>query len=439
MNIKLIAAACAALCSASAFSATLDPTTQAPQRTFYVGGSSAQKAAMTAVVPDLFDQSAITMITIASSSTQPATAWYGMSKAALTGGTSQRLLVVYNNNNGSAAGVAQILTTGTPEAEADVITVGTTACSAVVSNASTCSSHAPTEVDMAISDVNATELVPGVLPSGAGTITPAQLTIVKTGLQGFGIIVNGKLYTALQNQNIAEGLLPGSCAASSTAACQPSIRRADYASLVNLEGSKKSAADLLNNPSDTTDLFLYRRDDSSGTQASSNIFFGNNVCGTLGFQGALTPAGQFDSNSGVFDISEQTTSGGVNNGVGNNTTTYALGVTGLGTLQSAITAKYVKIDGVSPNFNLDGTVDPVQRNAFASGRYPFAFEMYAMYRNSAPAITKTLATTLINGLKDSTKHNLNGIAYLDGTADVLHGGKASAVNRGGNNCQPLIN
>lgn len=440
MKFKIIAIACAALCSASAFAATLNPVTQVPDRTFFIGGSSAQSAAVAAVVPDLFDTTTYAVLAITSPATaQAAKGWYGMSKASVTGGTSQRLFVVYNNTNGSAAGVSQLVSTATPptQPEADIVTIGNSGCSAVASNASVCTNHAPTVIDMALSDVNISELVPGVVPTGAGYITAGQLTSVKTALQGFGVIVNPALYTALQNQNITEGLLGSACAGSATAACQPSIRRADYASLVNLEGTIKDAGGLLRNPSDTTDVNLFRRDDASGTQASSNIFFGNNVCGTLGYLGALSPAGQFDSNPGVLDITMQTGTGGVTGGVAASGG-YAIGVVGLGTLQGANTWKYVKLDGVSPNFNPDGSVDTTQRNAFASGRYPFAFEMYAMYRNSATTVTKSLATTFIAGLKDSTKHNLNGIAYLDGLAYVA-GGKQSYVNRGGNNCQPLIN
>ncbi len=55
-----------------------------------------------------------------------ATGWYGMSKAALTGGTSKRLFVVYNSTNGSNAGVAQVLSNASDEAEANVVTVGNT-------------------------------------------------------------------------------------------------------------------------------------------------------------------------------------------------------------------------------------------------------------------------------------------------------------------------
>lgn len=437
MNFKIIAAACAALCSASAFAAPLNPQSDVPEITFYIGGASAQKAALTAVAPDLFATPA-DVVKITQAAGQKTLGWYGMSKATLTT-TSKRLFVAYNSTNGSNAGVAQLLTTGTPtEAEANIVTVGNAGCGATTGAAGTwtsaCTTTAVTEVDMALSDVYPGDAVPGVLPTGAGTIPVSALTVKKTALEGFGIVVNPALYLALQN---AQGLCTGVAAA-----CQPSIRRADYASLVTLEGSIKDAAGLLQNPADTNPLTLVRRTDSSGTQAASNMFFANNICGTAGFQGYLSPVLAADSNPGVFDITEQTGTGGVITALtGTNTAGYALGVVSLENVPTAVLSdyKFVKLDGVSPNFSVAGVADAKMRNAFASGSYPFATEMTAMYRTSAPTVTKNLANAVITGLKDSTKHDLAGIAYLDLPAGYTAGGKQSRVNRGGNNCQPLIN
>lgn len=436
MNFKIIAAACAALCSASAFAAPLNPVTQAPELTFYIGGASAQKAALNAVAPDLFAVPA-DVVKITQAAGQKTLGWYGMSKSTLTT-TSKRLFVAYNSTGGSNAGVAQLLTTGAPaEAEANIVTVGNAGCGATTGAAGTwtaaCTTTAVTEVDMALSDVYPGEAVPGVLPTGPGTISVGALTVKKTALEGFGVAVNPALYAALQS---AQGLCAGTAAA-----CQPSIRRADYASLVTVEGSIKDAGALLGN-SDATPLTLVRRVDSSGTQAASNIFFANNVCGTLGYQGALNTVGQFDSNPGVFDISEQSETGGVRTALtGTNTTGYALGVVSLENIPTTALTSYqfVKLDGVSPNYSAAGVADLKQRNAFASGSYPFAVEMTGMYRTSATAVTKKLAEAVITGLKSSALHDLAGLAYLDNPAAYTVGGKQSRVNRGGNNCQPLIN
>jgi len=440
MKFKMIVAACAALCSATVMAAPLDPIGTAPQVTYYVGGASAQAQAVAAVVTDLFAAPA-DVVKITQTAGNKATGWYGMSNAALTGGTSVRLFVVYNNTNGSNAGVAQLLSTATPpvEAEAKVLSIGPggdtlTGSGTSYTTASTANDKA-IEIDMALSDVYPSEAVGGVLtPGAAGNLSFSALTIQTTALEGFGVVVNPALYQALQAQ---QGLTVGSL----TAANQPNVLRADYASLISAEGAIKSAAQFFQN-TDANGITLARRTDSSGTQAASNMYFLNNVCGTLGYQGALTPVGAFDANPGVFDILLETGTGAVKNDLSTGTATsvtgYGIGVISLENpaVATAASWQFVKLDGVSPNFNADGSVDTLQRNAFASGRYGFATEMTASYRNSANAISKALSTKMIAGLKDSTKHNLTGIAYLDGTA-YSAGSKASRVNHGGNNCSPL--
>ena len=53
----------------------------------------------------------------------------------------------------------------------------------------------------------------------------------------------------LQARNIAEHLIPSSCSVGDmTAACQPTIRSADYASLISKQGAVKTAAALLGDP-----------------------------------------------------------------------------------------------------------------------------------------------------------------------------------------------
>jgi hypothetical protein len=430
MKFKLIAAACAALCSVTAIAASLNPVTQAPEVTFYIAGASAQEKAVQVVALDLF-QTPGEVVKISQASGQKTQGWYGMSKPALTGGTTKRLFLAYNKTNGSNAGVAQVLSDAKAEAEANIVTLGAGCTGSGLAYA--CTVAAPTEADMALSDVYPGEAVAGVLPVGPGNIDISGLTVVTTAMEGFGIAVNPALYAALQT---SQGLCTGVAAA-----CQPSIRRADYASLVTLDGAIKDAAGLLQNTGDTTPLTLARRVDSSGTQAASNIFFANNVCGAFGYKGALTLLGAGDSNAGVFDILENSATGDVKAALtGTTTNGYALGVMSLENVPTAVLSdfKFVKIDGVSPNFSAAGVADTKLRNAMASGNYQFQVEMTAMYRSTATKQQKDLATAVINGLKDSTKHDLAGIAYLDGTTYSV-GGKASRVSRLGNNCGPLVN
>ena len=121
-----------------------------------------------------------------------------------------------------------------------------------------------------------------------------SLTAIPLVMQGFGIAVNPNLYSALQTKNVAEGLLPSSCSAGVTsAACQPTIRRVEYAGIVTKSGSYDSATKLLGTSSAQA-LTLVRRGDLSGHQAAANIHFANNACGSnLDAKGKVV-AGQLD-------------------------------------------------------------------------------------------------------------------------------------------------
>lgn len=466
MKLKYIAAAALALCSSGAFAATAKlvcstanapdmVNTCAPEATLYIAGSSAMGSPLSTVVAaDLFDTSTTPMIKIKDTASPnglvgAVSAWYGMSKAALTGGVSKRLFVVYNNQNGSAAGVSQLLAKLDGKiTEADVVTVGPVkgvagSCTADGSSTTAvpvlnCASHALTQADMAISDVAPNELYKLYATATAKLST---LNSVPLALQGFGVAVNQNLYNALQTQNIADGLLPATCVAGdATAACQPSIRRADYASLVTKVGSIKSAAGLFAN--DATVLTLARRDDLSGTQASSNIFFADNACGvpvakSANIGGALDIISLTDSTAALV-VQANATGGGVKTAL-NSTSGYAIGVISLTTGQPTTGWKFIKIDGVSPTFNADGTAAYKQRTAFATGNYPFAMTAFAVTPVKQAVGKPALTTAVIGGLKDSTLHDLVGIAYLDGAANDPAAPKQAMVHRYlGNNCSPLI-
>lgn len=450
MKIKLVAAAVLALCSSASFAATVLAcktdtavnmvNTCAPEASLYVAGSSALGGALGVVVPaDLFDQSVTPLIKIkdtasSNGSAGAVTAWYGMSKAALTGGTSKRLFVVYNKQNGSAAGVSQLLSTPKDLTipENDVVTVGAVKnvagnCTADAASTTavpvlSCTSHAPSQADMAISDVAPIELykLEGVKPAALTTVKSTPLA-----LQGFGVAVNANLYAALQTAQNTTGV--------------PSIRRADYASLISKEGTIKSAAGLI--PGSTETLTLARRDDLSGTQASSNMFFADNACGVnVDAKGKLI-AGHLGGALALIDstmaatypnvvIQSNVTGGGVTTAL-SATTGYAIGVISLTTSQPSSGWKFVAIDGAAPLV----AGDVKQRLAFANGDYGFAMTAFAVTPVKQAAGKSALTDAITTGLKDSTLHDLTGIAYLDGAANT----KQSLVHRtNGNNCSPLI-
>jgi hypothetical protein len=450
MNKNIIAAACLALCSSASFAATVLPCDKSSAAStvntcavdakatdfvsLYIAGSSALGSPLgTVVTADLFDTATQPVIAIKYTGTPNAgqvSGWYGMSKAALTGGTSKRLFVVYNKNNGSAAGVSQMLakfdgkTVVIPESE--VLSVGPVngvAGTCADDTGSTpaapklvCSTSALRLADMAISDVAPAELYK-LYAAATGKLT--SLVSTPLAMQGFGVAVSADLYAALQAAQGTSG--------------QPSISRAGYASLVT--GKLKSTSALI--PGNTTPLTLARRDDLSGTQASSNIYFANNACGVnhdakgkliKGVLGGALPIIGAAASDASLTVLEKAVGGDVVTAL--NQPGYGIGVISLtSTPKSSDTWKFVKLDGVSPN------ADAKQRATVASGDYGFAMTAFAV-TYVKPKVDKSLLTAAVTqGLTDSSLHDLTGIAYLDKGVAALQ----SKVSRpDSNNCSPLV-
>lgn len=466
MKRTLIAAACAALCSGAAFAAPLATNTGAPANlvTYYIAGASAQAQAVAAVVPtsDFFATPADVVKLTGGSA---AGAWYGMSNPAVTGGTSVPMLVVYRNSNGSGSGVRQLM--GKTLADIAAIpntdntnlvslgTAGSPGCG-VVSGAAgnytaACTTFQARVPDVALSDVRGIELA-GTFPVGSGYHALESLVSTKNALQGFGIAANPAYYAALQAQNVREGSLAATCDPAvpanavnlGTAACQPSIRKVDYASLISAEGAIKDANSLLQTTGDSTEITVCRRTDLSGTQATSNTFFLNNVCGTQGLFGAYNPLGAGDSAPGQIVYNEGSSTTNVKACL-NNASGYRLGVVSLENVPSGSDVyKFVKLDGVSPNYTWNGSAlvaDAKQRQQFASGAYPYALEMFSMVTPTATATQVAFSNALNAKLADSTKSDLVGIAYLDVPGTFVKNSltnQQSKVSRAGNNCGPLL-
>jgi hypothetical protein len=513
MKIKLIAGACLALCSAASFatgvacvstatpasaSTTVNKKTVAavpaytaqqnfvntcltPTSVFYIAGSSALASAVGNVVPtDILSTATGAPIisiqdigspngnkssaAIAGVGNGGVSAWAGYAT-----GTTTPILVIYNSNNGSAAGISQLLDAVPKNSAAaaaagsvpefDVVTAGVGSvtkglagtCAPVTTDATgntiACTSHAPTAATVGIADVRPIELFE--LEGSAAIASTTTLTVTPVAIQGMGIAVNSNLYAALQT---AEGL---------TSTQQPSIDKAVYTSLVSKTGAIKSSAALLNAvlntaaggtlPSTTPMLELARRDNFSGTQAASNIFFLGNACdytsttkgtvttlnkGTLG--GGLVPTDTSDSVTGTLLVDANATTGNVTGALAS-TTNYVIGVLTLNKADSAIggNAHFVKLNGVSPTFEADGvTVADHQRTRFASGDYPFAVESTVSVVTKTPKTNyfPSLVTPLIAALSNSNLHNIEGLGYIDGAVASQQSHVAPA---GGNNCSPL--
>jgi len=529
MKLKNIAIAALSFCAFSSFAAAPDtskctlPATPtagnlqdftnncAPEATLFIAGSSALGGSVNSTIINYFKPGTITQIMDAgtpngllnnpTNGNKPGNgvvALYGIGHDTKGGNAGKRLFIVYNSYFGSAAGVSNLmagdkLLANVPEA--DVVKVGpvTTGKGAkAVTNANLCSfadqtsypkinaavgavvsctSHAVTRADIALSDVRADELV-GMYDVTKGGPALTAINSVPFAMQGFGIAVNNKLYVAMQE---AQGLKTASACQSTTAtstatppvttitpdltaACQPSISKALYASLVTKDGNIKSAAALLQAmkvptgvdfSTDATKLVVARRDQLSGTQATSDIFFGNAICNALDSSAKVNKhggamviarpvAGNYPTTSSIeFQENVQTSS--VEAALAN-TSDYVIGVLALSKMSSTAYS-FVKLDNVSPYVHSATTGVRVHSNTnsrakMISGEWPLQVVSYAMSLKTAVASAapkKALIEGIIEDLRAPT-NDLKGIGYF--TGDEYKQTKVS--RKDGNNCSPLL-
>lgn len=493
MNMKTIAAAALAVCSASAFAAVTPscPTTVttvtdlvtkcAPEITVYGAGATAPKAAIQAVLSTdgkVFDKSKpFASITLNGNTDQYA--YYGFGAVGTTF-AGKKVAVIYNGKNGSTAGVIQLLTglksgsieatvdqkeyagvmklhtaaeekAGTAMAGADVVSINDTTGAVVLATTRVADFKTAWGKDkqkiahFAISDVRPSEATPGQVKSWK----PASFPSTTVAMQGFGVVVNNPLYNALMARDVAAGRLPSTCvAADYTPACQPTIFSAEYAGL--MMGNITTANALLGVSGDTTKIKLHRRPDSSGTQASTHIQFTGQAAYNaklidkatgLSTDGSLTEfvkGGDTTTPVVAGDLTITTFSGttALLASIVANTTDYALGVASLDNATSKLgspqTARWVKLDGFSPDANAAGTgYDSKQRTGLMGG-YPFAMELQALKTAKLAGDYLAIYNLIEAGLKDPAA-NLTGIAYI-GSSDAT---KNTAWTHGGNNYLPL--
>ena len=275
-----------------------------PEVILYIGGATAPQLAVTlALPPAVFEGTPFRIQPSAAAGTAGAfsgtVGWYGYGKAgsAIAG---KRVYVTYNNQNGSAAGVKQLISKTSTEAEAKGVFPGddgacsltsgsapATASTTAYAGTYACSNVKAFEASMAFSDVLPWELEHSELAIANGGKVPdlSTGTLLKTealALQGFTVVVNLNLYKALQKRDIAAGRLAATCQDvisqdAAGAVCRPNISSIDYASLIRV-GGITTAAKLLGDATDNIKLTVQRRVDSSGTQAASNLYFLRQNC-----------------------------------------------------------------------------------------------------------------------------------------------------------------
>jgi hypothetical protein len=319
-------------------------------------------------------------------------------------------------------------------------------------NLVTCSNTYDIPADLAISDVRAQEIYK-FYSNVPKTVKIANFTQTPLALQGFGLAVNWAMYKALQDAQVTAGTLASSCTVDDASrilpSCQPNVRSTDYATLVKATGTKTAAIFGLTVSTEapaSTKLTLVRRDDASGTQSASNIYFLNNPCNTATTLGGGVPVLDTESSNDNFAMTKKATSGLVRTALdGTATAGYAIGAAGLQARAiAANTWNFVKINGMSPNVSptgASGTFLASGREAFAKGDYNFAMTAYGIFSstfNNTSTDKGNLINKSIAAIKDSTRNNVAGIAYIDGASELTWL-KQALVNRvGGNNCAPLV-
>lgn len=284
--------------------------------------------------------------------------------------------------------------------------------------------------------------------------------------QGFGVIVSPALYEKLQSD---QGLT-GCSATTGTAACQPSISKTQYASLVSgtsgVWQKLFTKAATINGMGASDTLTLRRRVSTSGTQAASDAYFLGYGCAKYPMNGQLTAtsAGTYtdttiSGKSTTFVVLEESSTSGVTGAISTSTGAYVIGVVSLENLESNTAANkfhYVKIDGQSPNYTAAG-FDNKQKLNSIEGKYSFVFEPQIIVRTDkyttttegvdefgdpSTTTTKTDLGYFVDAVWDQQAIGANlsnsvGL-YADKTANkTFSAGNTGKFSRGGNECKAL--
>ena len=466
---KIVLALSVALSATSAFAGT-DITSGVPTNNIiYIAGGTAQTPGLAAMLVN-FCSSTIDTYTDATDGASGfiykcATA--NTSTSGLTGA-----FIVHKLDNGSSGGVS-------PVVNGTLVTTwpNSTNVNAGATQLATANTHdivgnyagtAPMSGLSAAPQIGMTDVSIDIWKARGTTGLPAASTFTRAVVagQGFGIAVSDKLYKLLQADQ-------GISSAANAYLAQPSISKAQYASLISgKEGVWQALLPntVANHPANLpTTLKLARRSTGSGTTASGEIFFLGTPCNSLTkLGGALSPtpiSGTAYADTTLatvtgapastdFWVVDAGSSGAVMDVLANVATLsvndYSIGVLSLENLQpldsNATDAdwKFVKIDGVSPNYKNDGTLDASQKLNTVNGTYQFQFESEITSKNATVSGNSALAAFRTKMLADLANGNRLTSApgiYAEPVAAYAGGnlveGQTNHYSRGGNDCQQL--
>lgn len=293
---------------------------------------------------------------------------------------------------------------------------------------------APRKSEGGFLDIDAAAFPAAELGNAGLSVAPA--TSAAKFNQVFGVAVSPALYTALQS---AQGL-SGCGIDSLNAACQPTITKAQYTSIVSdaFNTAKQDISAILGVGTAGDKLTVCRRVSTSGTQASSNQFFLNYYVGGDGAVGGKAEpadaANYASENSGLdsFDVKEGAGTGNARSCL--SAAGYAVGVLSLENYPDLTTRsggqradrkfRYVKINGVAaydgPTAGNTGSTNKSTASAKA-GLYEFWFnsQKYGHTTNGTNvinAIDNTLGNVELNGLFGAST---DGIAKRDSNVSPI--------------------
>lgn len=504
MKLRQIALASAMVAAAPAFAATgsLTGLFGVPAANIvYVSGASALSGSLGAAIGKLCTGGATNVKTLTiNNSTSDGRVFVCTTSAAnqaaglfQVGGVGAPFAIVKRDTNGSFEGVGPVISGTGLKTWANVNNCEDGVAPSTVLNCArdTTSTIVPTG---GFSDVE-TAVWRGMKQTGALTQTvpspDASITLEKGfAAQGFALMASEELYKAMQTKQKAEGRLPSSCTVGdfTPGACQPSLSKNEYASIVRADSFSYVANANITGYKDPVALTvdpinLCRRVETSGTQATSNVFFLNNSCANANPTfGAIAPkfvdfssgtavaltasgsVGNYDDFGGGFALFEGSGTGDTRNCVirrnaGNNPSNVAdsLGKYAIGwiSLENPTLAgfKYLKLNGVSPDAYqtvvgsaediansgaADGWVQDAKRRAnVARGYYDAAFEFEVIYKNTAA--NSGIFGALKTVFSDPTVLDTAGIVVTPGTSSYSTSPVLDLVSKGtraGNNCAP---
>ncbi len=403
-----------------------------------LSGASATAVGIVKGLKNLCGANTFTLFKQSSSLSSTGNIWTATCSANFTGATDE---VRFNNGGGSLSAVLNATAGGA--VPATLVNPAAATCSVLAAGTGVLSFLAAGEMKNCGTTGTVSETTEGGFMDVDGTVfrangltIPASVNdatdyVASTFQQAFGVGVSPTLYAALQSYQVATGQLPSTCAGASptftasnltTPACQPSLSRAQIASYMSGAVNARAAGvsmlfggtNLVKTdstwtgaPAAATSVTYCRRPNTSGTQASAQLYFLNSPTGSGELGGAAPLAGSnavptppatsavvtqvklvIDTRTGTSDV----------RACMNTATGYAFGVLSLenNPIGGSDTYRLVKINGVS---GTEGT-SATDSNTVESirGNYDFVYNtaIYCPGGTCAPILT-AINNTVVAG------------------------------------------